>query len=140
MDEVNNKLSVKTGNLPFRAVKNSVFKSLFSDNKYLLQLYRTLHPEDTDVTEDDLEHKTLETVIARDILNDLGFAVRDKLLILVEAQSTLTVNILVRILMYLLRTYQNFFRETKQNLYGSKPVRLPKPELYVIYTAIKEQI
>lgn len=33
-------------------IKDSVFTSLFQDKKYLLQLYRTLHPEDKETTED----------------------------------------------------------------------------------------
>ena len=32
------------------------------------------------------------------------------------------------------QTYHDFFKRTKQNLYGSKPVNMPKPELYVIFT------
>jgi hypothetical protein len=31
-------------------------------------------------------------------------------------------------------TYQDYFERTKQNLYKSKKVKMPKPELYVIYT------
>ena len=31
--------------------KDSVFTTLFRDKKYLLQLYRALHPEDTETTE-----------------------------------------------------------------------------------------
>ena len=36
--------------------------------------------------------------------------------------------------MYLIQTYHDYFKRTNQNLYGSKKVNLPKPELYVIYT------
>ena len=36
--------------------------------------------------------------------------------------------------MYLAQTYHEFFKRTKQNLYGSKLVNMPKPELYVIFT------
>ena len=39
-------------NIPKRKIKDSVFTNLFQDKKYLLQLYKALHPEDTDVTED----------------------------------------------------------------------------------------
>ena len=34
-------------------IKDSVFTNLFQDKKYLIQLYRALHPEDTETTEDD---------------------------------------------------------------------------------------
>ena len=32
---------------PKRKIKDSVFTNLFQDKKYLLQLYKALHPEDT---------------------------------------------------------------------------------------------
>ncbi len=53
---------------------------------------------------------------------------------MVESQSTWTLNIIIRALMYLIQTYHDFFKRTKQNLYGSKKVDIPKPELYVIFT------
>ena len=39
---------------PKRKIKDSVFTNLFQDKKYLLQLYKALHPEDMDVTEDEI--------------------------------------------------------------------------------------
>ena len=35
-----------------RTAKNSVFLDLFKDKRYLLALYKTLHPEDTKATEE----------------------------------------------------------------------------------------
>ena len=35
--------------------------------------------------------------------------------------------------MYLVQTYREYFRKTKQNLYKSKKLKMPKPEIYVIY-------
>ena len=46
--------------------------------------------------------------------NDLGFQVRDKLILLAEAQ--------------------------KLDLYGSKPVSIPRPELYMVYTGAPRQL
>jgi hypothetical protein len=70
-----------------------------------------------------------------DVYNDLGFIVHgDKLLLLMESQATWTVNVLVRILMYLAQSYHDYFNHTSQNLYKSPKVKIPKPELYVIYT------
>jgi hypothetical protein len=115
-------------------IKDTVFCNLFSDKKYLFQLYKALHPENTDVSENDIEPITLEAVLMADIYNDVGFKVKNDIFILVEAQSTWSVNIIVRIFMYLAETYRNYFKETKQSLYSSKKVDFPKPELYVIYT------
>ena len=118
-----------------RTIKDSVFADLFQDEKYLLQLYKALHPEDTDVTEDDLNDITIKNVLTDNIYNDLGFTVGDKLMILVETQSSVwTVNIIVRALMYLVQTWHDYFERTKQNLYKSKKVQMPMPEIYVIFT------
>ena len=45
-----------------------------------------------------------------------------------------TVNIIVRALMYLVQTWHDYFERTKQNLYKSKKVQMPMPEIYVLYT------
>ena len=87
-----------TQTTPKRKIKDSVFTNLFQDKRYLLQLYRALHPEDSSVTEDDIKDVT-----------------------------------------YLMQTYHDFFKRTKQNLYGSKKVNMPKPELYVIFTGEKPE-
>ena len=117
-----------------RTIKDSVFTDLFQNKKYLLQLYKSLHPED-DVTEDDLTDVTIKNVLTDNIYNDLGFVVEDRLMIFVEAQSSVwTVNIIVRALMYLVQTWHDYFERTKQNLYKSKKVQMPMPEIYVIFT------
>ncbi len=121
-------------NMLKRNTKDTVFTRLFREKKYLLQLYQALHPEDAETTEDDLKTITLEPVFMKDITNDLGFSVKDKIFILVEAQSTVSVNIVVRSFLYLAHTYQEYFKETEQNLYGTKHIAIPKPELYVIFS------
>ena len=117
-----------------RTIKDSVFTNLFQDKKYLLQLYKALHPEDNDITEDKLTDITIKNVLTDNIYNDLGFVVENRLVILVEAQSTWTMNIIIRALMYMVQTYHDYFNRTKQNLYKSTKVKMPVPEIYVIYT------
>ena len=118
--------------------QDTVFRDMFSQKKYLLQLYRALHPEDTDIKATDLNIVTLQTILLNGIYNDLGFMVRgDKLLILLEAQTTWSPNIIIRSLMYLMNTYQEYFDKNKIQLYGSVKVDIPKPELYVVYTKEK---
>ena len=120
-----------------RTAKNSVFLDLFQNKSYLLKLYKTLHPEDTTATEDSLTDVTITNVLTDNLYNDLGFIVNNKLMILVEAQSTWTVNILIRILLYLAQSYHEYFQRTSQDYYKSRKVRMPKPELYVIFTGNK---
>ena len=118
-----------------RTVKDSVFTDLFKDKKNLLELYKTLHPEDITATEDVLNIVTINNVLTDNSYNDLGILVRhDKVLLLLEAQSTWTINILIRMLLYVAQTYHEYFERTGQKLYGSKKAKIPKPELYVIYT------
>lgn len=115
-------------------LKDSVFTNLFADKKYLLQLYQALHPEDTEVTEEQLTNITINNVLVNGIYNDLGFMVGDKLIILAEAQSTWSPNIVIRALLYLSQSYHDYFKNTGQLLYSSTKAHIPLPELYVIYT------
>ena len=117
-----------------RTIKDTVFTDLFSDTKNVLALYRSLHPEDKNVKQSDIDIVTLEPVLTNAIYNDLGFTVGDQLVMLVEAQSTWSSNIIVRCLLYLAETYRNTLEETSQSVYSEKKVSLPKPEFYVIYT------
>ena len=114
--------------------KDSVFTSLFREPKYLLQLYQALHPEDHEATEDSIKNVTITNVLLDQYYNDVGFQIGEKIVILVEQQSSWSINIVVRCLLYLAQTYQEYFESTKQNVYGSKKLELPRPEVYVIYT------
>ena len=116
-----------------RNAKDSIFCDLFSRSEYGLQLYKVLHPEDKDVEAENITLVTLSSLMMRYRYNDLGILVRDRLLVLVEAQSSFTENILVRFLMYLGDTYNRYINREKLNIYGTKKVKLPIPELYVIY-------
>ena len=60
---------------------------------------------------------TVSNVLVNDIYNDIGFRIGSTLLILMESQSTWTSNIIFRALMYLVQTYREYFRETKQDIY-----------------------
>ena len=125
----------KTVEVMKRTIKDSVFTNLFQDKKYLLQLYKALHPEDNEITEDKLTDITIKNVLTDNIYNDVGFiANEDKMVILVEAQATWTMNIIIRALMYMVQTYHDYFSRTKQNWYRSKKVKIPIPEIYVIFT------
>ena len=101
-----------------RAIKDSVFTFLFKQPEYTRQLYLVLHPEDTSVTEEECKIVTLEHVLTVGLYNDLGIQVRDKLIILVEAQSTFSENIPLRMLLYLSNTYFEHVKEQKLDLYG----------------------
>ena len=120
--------------------KDSVFSFIFRQPENTRRLYLTLHPEDVDVTEADCKLVTLEHILTNGMTNDLGFQVRDKLILLVEAQSKFSTNIALRMLLYLAATYKEYVEEYKLDLYGSKPVSIPRPELYMVYTGAPRQL
>ena len=90
--------------------------------------------------ESDFKLVTLENVLTTGFYNDLGIQVRNRLILLVEAQSTFSVNIALRMLLYLAGTYKEYIEEQKLDLYGSHPVEIPRPELYVVYTGDRKEI
>ena len=122
-----------------RNTKDTVFRDFFGRPENLIELYRALHPEDTRVTKDMLSNITIENVLTDQMYNDLGFTVGDRLMILVEAQSTWSANIIVRAFMYMAKSYQERFEQQGVNLYSSKKIDLPEPELYVIFTGDRRE-
>ena len=119
-------------------VKDSVFVKLFGEKKYLLQLYKELHPEDIDVTEKDIKTQSLQTTFVNTLYNDLGFTVEkngvSRFVILVEAQSVWNNNMTMRIFIYLGATYYQYLNDKNIELTEKKKVTLPAPELYLVYT------
>ena len=71
--------------------------------------------------------------------NDLGFLVGDILIILVEAQSTWSINILIRLILYVAQKYNDLINAQRWNVYGTKALELPEPEFYVIYTGDRRE-
>ena len=109
-------------------IKDSVFTFVFKQPEYARKLYLALHPEDTDITEADCKLVTLENVLTTGMYNDVGLQVRDTLILLIEAQSVFSVNIALRMLLYLAATYKEYVEDCKLNLYGTAPVVIPLPD------------
>ena len=124
-------MSAETAN---RRSKDSVFVDIFSDVNYVFELYKELHPEDTEATVDDINIQTIKSVLVNTLYNDLGFFVKDKFVILAEAQSVWNPNIALRMMFYLSETYRRYLADSEQSEHSTTRVTLPKPELYVIYS------
>lgn len=119
-----------------RKYQDSFFSSLFKIPKYRKAAYLLMHPEDADVDDSEFENIELENVFTIDMYNDICFMVRGRLIILMEHQSTLNYNMPVRVLLYVVEEYKKLLsmKKYKRALYGSRQIRLPKPEFYMIYT------
>lgn len=117
-----------------RKSKDSVFVNLFENAENVLRLYKELHPEDTQVTVEDIQIQTIKSVLVNTLYNDLGFIVKDRFVMLVEAQSAWNPNMPLRMLFYLAETYRRYLSDTVQSEHSSTRVKIPKPELYVVYS------
>ena len=117
-----------------RTAKNDVFVHLFSLPEYQLKLYQELFPTDTSVTADDIELITLKELMANHPYNDLGLLVRNVLILLLEAQSTWSINIAVRLAQYYFQTLQTYANLINVDFYRSTKVPIPKVAAFVLYT------
>ncbi len=120
--------------------KDSVFMYMFRQPGYARKLYLAPHPEDQTVTDEDCKLVTLENIITTGIYNDVGIQVREVLIFLVEAQSTFSPNIALRLLLYVSETYKEFIfiDERRLDLYSEAPIAIPRPELYTVCSLHRE--
>ena len=121
-----------------RQAKNSVFLNLFMRKEYQMKLYKELFPQDTTITENDLELVTLDNVLTIHPYNDLGLLARGKLIILAEAQSTKSVNIIFRLADYYYDSTMSYLLTRNADLYSTVKVDIPDVEAFVIYTGRKK--
>ena len=117
-----------------RQAKNSVFLNLFTRKEYQLAIYKELFPHDTSITADDIELVTLDNILTLHPYNDLGLLARGKLIVLAEAQSTWSVNIIFRLADYYYDSAMSYLVMRKADLYSSVKVDIPDVEAFVIYT------
>jgi len=126
---------------PSRQAKDHVFVDMFNQPKYCLELFKALHPEATDIIEADIQNITISHVIVDKPYNDLGFTVKDKQLVLVEAQASWSFNILIRLLLYFVDTLLGYIKEHPDlDVHSTARLPLPIPEFYVIYTGDRKNV
>ena len=129
---------VQTCALPIS--KDSVFTHLFSFPEYQLELYRALHPDDLDVSEADIKTITRDCVVATHEHNDLGLLIKDRLMVFVEAQSSWSANIVIRLMSYAVQSLMDYFRERDVYLFSSTKAECPRIELYAIFSFERENM
>lgn len=83
-----------------------------------------------------LEINTLENAIYMAMRNDISFLI-DARLSLYEHQSTYSLNLPLRFLLYISALHSSMTREA--NLYGTKPIELPPPRFVIFYNGKVEQ-
>ena len=117
-----------------RKYKDTIFRSVFSNPADAIDLYNQI--SDTKINSDaPVEIVTLTDELYVKQLNDLGLHIDNKLIVLVEQQSTYSKNLPFRLLMYIAREYEKVL--DKKSLYRSKRVEIPNPEFFVLYNGSK---
>jgi hypothetical protein len=113
-----------------REHKNSVFAKLFSTPDVLRELYSAIEgvtvPPDIPV-----DINTLSDIIFMDQINDVSFTIDNRLVVLIEHQSSINANIPLRFLEYAGRVYEKIIDPKKK--YQEKLEKIPKPEFIVLY-------
>lgn len=120
-------------------IKDTLFSLLVKEKKFLLGIYKSIHPEDETAGEEDVELVNIEPLFFRTVYNDLAILVRKRLLILIEDQSTWTENIKYRLMEYYTRMYSVLDYEYGRKKYQRKPLNFPRFELCVFFTG-KESV
>ena len=118
-----------------RNYKDSVFVDLFAHDitakENFISLYNALHGTNLDAETTEIQPVMLERVLYMKYYNDIAMLIDEKIVILIEHQSTINKNMPFRFLEYIARIYEKI--TTKDEKFGRKLVRLPIPEFYVFY-------
>jgi len=115
--------------------KDSVFSFLFSNPDVLRELYSAI--EGVTIPPDiPIDINTLSDVLFITQINDVSFLIDNRLVVLIEHQSTINENIPLRLLEYIGRIYEKIIDHEKK--YQKNLIKIPRPEFIVLYNGIDE--
>ena len=109
--------------------RDSLFRKYFEHPDKLAALHELLTGIPT--AEQNVEIKTLKSVLFNRLKNDISFKVDDRFIVLFEHQSTINPNMPARMLLYSAMLYRKML--SKESIYSKKLIQLPAPEFYVLY-------
>jgi hypothetical protein len=118
-----------------RQYKDSVFTLLYSDEEKLAEVYGAVSGINlgADVK---IKIATLKKVLAGGLFNDLAFVLNDRLVVLIEHQSTINGNMPLRMLIYIAEIYDRLSKD--EDLYSKKMFPIPRPEFIVLYNGVED--
>ena len=118
-----------------RNYKDSVFVDLFAKDitakENFVSLYNALHNTNLDYHKTEVVPVMIEQVLYKSFYNDIAMLIDNKVVILVEHQSSINENMPFRMLEYIIRIYEKITKS--KNKFGRKLIQLPTPEFYVFY-------
>ena len=117
-----------------KTYKNSVFSLLFNDPDILRELYSAI--EGIELSPDiPIDINTLSNILVKGIINDISFIIDNRLIVLIEHQSTINKNMPLRIFKYIEKLYDRIIDYSR--IHNEKLIKIPKPEFIVLYNGEK---
>ena len=114
--------------------KDLLLHAIFKEKEDFLSLYNALNGTGyTDAAK--LEITTLENAVYMSVQNDVSFVFLSELY-MIEHQSTINPNMPLRNLTYIAKVLSKI--TAKEDIYGSKQIKLPTPRFIVLYNGTKQ--
>jgi len=130
------KKGAKKGVKAKRKHKDTLFRDLFGVKSVALELYNAIkgtnYGSETEVT-----IVTLKDVLYDAPVNDVSFTIDNKLVVLVEHQSTVNENMPLRMLLYVARSYEQLTNDLDK--YRVYRMEIPRPEFIVLYNGEEDR-
>ena len=118
-----------------RKHKDRLFRFIFKEKSALLSLYNAINDSNYDNL-DELEIYTMEDYVYMGMKNDVSFLI-DWNINLFEHQSTYSLNMPLRGLLYIASNLKKFVEMNRLDMYASRRLSLPIPRYYVFYNGTK---
>jgi hypothetical protein len=115
---------------PKREHKSSVFTDLFGEKNNLLELYNAVSGKKKKKNTK-IEIVTLPDVLYGEQVNDIAFVIENRLVVLIEHQSSINNNMPLRLLIYMAREYELLTKS--KDIYRERLIKIPTPEFIVLY-------
>ena len=119
-----------------RRHKDSLFRALFSDKENFISLYNAIHETNLDPKKTEVKQLEIPQTLYSTYKNDISMLIEDKIIVLIEHQSTINQNMPIRFLEYVTRLYEQILKT--ENRYRESVIPLPVPEFYVFYNGEKK--
>jgi len=116
------------------AYKDTMFRSLFNNEKSLLELYNALHGTSYSERDTEIIINTLDETLVSRRRNDISFTLNGKLVVMLEHQSSVNENMPFRFLQSISRIFENGI-PNKKVIYRKKLVKLPRPQFIALINA-----
>jgi len=116
------------------AYKDTMFRSLFNNEKSLLELYNALHGTSHSERDTEIIINTLDETLVSRRRNDISFTLNGKLVVMLEHQSSVNENMPFRFLQSISQIFENGILD-KKAIYRTKLIKFPRPQFIALVNA-----